>query len=105
VTKIKNPPNGSWEMVQVLSTKTSPQNLAPPAKYQTLPRYQCWNLEGLLAKDLNMQLERTGRVVMTARQVARGHTQDFAVGAELFGSVCRKDLNYLPTAAGRISFF
>ena len=35
---------------------------------------------------------------MTARQVARRCTQYFAVGAELFGSVCRKALKNLPTA-------
>jgi hypothetical protein len=32
-----------------------------------------------------------------------GLTQHFAVGAELFESVCRKDLKNLPTAVGRIS--
>ena len=41
-----------------------------------------------------MHLARARRGWITrARQVARGHTQDFAVGVELFGSVCRKDLN------------
>jgi hypothetical protein len=49
-------------------------------------------------------LERQERLDHDSEASCEGHSQAFAVGAELFGSVCRKDLKNLPTAVGRIFF-